>query len=90
MTIDLTRDDDRQCRECAGTGLMNMGPAVRGGADQYQRCDCTPAPDESDYACAIRLATEANLHMDENPHVPLYMTRDEWQNEIREKHNDED
>jgi len=30
------------CRECHGTGFVNMGPSERGGVPVFELCRCQP------------------------------------------------
>lgn len=53
-------NSDRICPECGGSGLINMGPTMRGGPSVHERCDCQPKQVETDQEYYARRAREAN------------------------------
>ena len=55
----------KQCRECHGHGLVNLGPVNRGGPDVWERCDCQPPQIESDQELYSRRAQVANAISDD-------------------------
>lgn len=54
----------RPCPECGDTGLADCGP-VSPGKRTYERCDCTPAPIQTDTEYYLHRIAVANARAEE-------------------------